>query len=141
MEFIADENYRKLLPDGFYEAQCIKYDAGFFQGKARKLFLIFKILTPGEHFGKDIFMAFNMRYDGKVRAGSKYYKTWVMAYGWRKPSRNAKMSPRIFLNKVCGIKTRTVKPEHNRQKMPDAFWYSVVDYIISINTGNRDVQL
>jgi hypothetical protein len=57
-----------------------------------------------------------------------------MVNGWQKPSRGAKMSPRIFLNKIFKIKTRTVKPPHNRGKMPKDFWYSVVDEIIKVIT-------
>jgi len=58
-----------------------------------------------------------------------------MVNGWRKPSRNAKMSPRIFLNKICRIKNRTVKPLHNKKEMPEDFWYSVVDEIIEVIAG------
>ena len=79
-----------------------------------------------------IFLAFNMRYDVKIKTGSKYYKTWCMVNKWTKPSRNAKMSPRLFINKIYNIKTRTVKPQHNGKDMPEDFWYSVVDEIIEV---------
>jgi hypothetical protein len=55
--------------------------------------------------------------------------------GWRKPSRNSKLSPRLFLNKIYRVKTRTVKPIHNGKKMPKEFWYSVVDEIAEVLTG------
>ncbi|MHA1942744.1 MAG: hypothetical protein ACW97P_13665, partial [Candidatus Hodarchaeales archaeon] len=41
-----------------------------------------------------------IQFDKKIKTGSKYYKTWCMVNGWQKPSRGAKMSPRIFLNKI-----------------------------------------
>lgn len=129
-EIICGKDYWPLIPDGYYEAQCIDYDSGFILGKARKVFLNFRIIDEGEYFGKEIFEAFNMPYDRKFKPGHKYYKAWVMVNGWRIPSRNAKMSPRLFLNKIFKIKTRTVKPEQRKgKKMPEHLWYSVVDYI------------
>lgn len=133
-EFVCSDNYRPLIPNGTYEAQCIKYDNKFVLGKTLKVFLIFKILDLGEHQGKQIFQAFNMPYDRKIKMGSKYYKTWCMVNGWNKPSRNAKMSPRLFINKIFKIKTRTTKPLHNGKEMPENFRYSVVDAILEVIT-------
>ena len=135
-DFVCGDNYKPLIPNGTYEAQCIRFNEKFVLGKTRKLFFIFKILDSGEHFGEEIFQAYNIPYDWKIRSGSKYYKTWVMVNGWNKPSRNAKMSPRIFLNKIYKIKTRTVKPKGpNGKEMPEEFWYSVVDYIGDVVAG------
>jgi len=131
-DFICGEEYKPLIRDGTYEAQCVNYDSKFCLGKARKLFLHFEILTNGEYFGEQIFQAFNMPYNKRIRQGSKYFKTWVMVNNWQKPSRNAKMSPRLFLNKIYRIKTRTVKPTHNGKEMPKEFWYSVVDEILEV---------
>ena len=133
-DFVCAENYMPLIPEGNYEAQCINYDSAFI-AKRRKTFLHFRILEPGPHSGKQIFMAFNMPDEKKIRMGSKYYKTWCMVNGWKKPSKNAKMSPRIFKNKIYKIKTRPVKPKHHGKEMPEDFWYSVVDEIIEVVTG------
>lgn len=130
-EFVCADDPKPLIPNGTYEAQCIKYDSKFVLGKTRKTFLTFKIYI-GEHEGKEIFMAFNMPYNGKIKSGSKYYKTWVMVNEWQNPSRNTKMSPRLFLNKVYKIKTRTVKPPYHGKEMPENHWYSVVDYIVEV---------
>jgi len=132
-ELVCSDDYRPLIPNGIYEAQCIKYDDGFALGKTRKMFLTFKILL-GEHQGKQIFQAFNVPYDKRMKTGSKYYKTWCMVNGWNQPSRNAKMSPRLFINKIFKIKTRTVKPLHNGKEMPESFRYSVVDAILEVVT-------
>lgn len=135
MEFVCDEDYKPLLPNGKYEVQCVDFDNKFCLGKTRKIFLNFKILDPGEYQDKRLFMAFNMPYNGRIKTGSKYYKTWVMVNGWKKPSRNARMSPLLFKGKIYTVKTRTVKPEHNGKPMPDHHWYSVVDEIIEVNAG------
>ena len=133
-EFICADD-KPLLPNGTYEVQCVSYNSGPYLGKTRKMFLYFKIIDSGEHHGKLIFQAFNMPYNGKIKTGSKYYKTWVMVHGWQKPSRNAKMSPKLFLDKVYKIKTRTAKPKHNGKDMPDKFGYSVVDEILEVVAG------
>jgi len=73
-DFACAEDYKPLNPNGIYEAQCFGYDSCFIV-KSRKTFLQFKILDLGENNGKKIFMAFNMPYNGKIRMGSKYYKT------------------------------------------------------------------
>jgi hypothetical protein len=69
---------------------------------------------------------------GKTRKTFLEFVNWVMVNSWNKPSRNAKMSPRIFKNKIYKIKTRTTKPKHNGKDMPENFWYSVVDEILEV---------
>jgi hypothetical protein len=85
--------------------------------------------------GTELFLAFNMAYNGKMPTGNKYFKTWCMVNNWNRPTRNAIMSPRIFKNKVFDILVRTVKPPHNGIAMPKDFYYSVVDSIVKVNTG------
>jgi hypothetical protein len=133
MQIVCDRDPYVWIPDGTYEAQVISYDEKFCIGKARKLFLNFRIVA-GANAGTELFMAFNIPYDQRIRPGSKYYKTWAMVNGWRRPSRNAKMSPRLFLNKVYRVKTRTVRPKHNDREMPGGK-YSVVDSILEVLTG------
>jgi hypothetical protein len=135
MDFVCKDNPRALIPEGVYEAVCTGYDDGFCFGKCRKLFLTFKIITPGPYLGTGLFMAFNMAYTGKIAAGSKYYKTWCLANNWQKPTRNAVMSPRIFKNKSFSVKVKTVKPKHNKAAMPQDFHYSVIEQILNVNTN------
>ena len=85
--------------------------------------------------GKELFLPFNMPYNGKLALGSKYYKSWCMVNGWKKPTRNAKMSPHIFLNKAFEVQVRTVKPQHNGGAMPKDFYYSVIGQLVRVNTG------
>jgi hypothetical protein len=134
MEFVCKDDPRPLIPEAVYEAVCTDYDPSFCFGKSRKLFLNFKIIS-GSHLGKELFMAFNMAYNGKMALGSKYYKTWCMVNDWKPPSRNAIISPRIFKNKVFEVLVRKVKPQHNGNAMPKDFHYSVVDSIVKVNTG------
>jgi len=96
---------------------------------------ILALLTKADITGRDSSWLFNLPFDFRVKSGSKYYKTWVMVNGWMRPSKNARMSPRLFLNKIFKIKTRVVKPKHHDKLMPETFWYSVVDEIIQVIAG------
>ena len=131
MEFQAPATWARI-PDGVYEVECIK------QMRSRppynKIFLNFKIVTPGEHFGIILFKAYNgPSGKGKMPAqGSKYYKDWVMVNNWMKPSRGTKMSPKKFLNKIYEVNTRTVKPKRGKEEMPEPFWYTVVDSLVRV---------
>ena len=128
--------YRERMPDAKYEAQCIDQNVGFITGGHRKLFMIFKITTPGAHLGKEIMKIYNMPIGKPTRMSSNFYKDWVFVNGNRKPSRKDRLSPKIFYNKRMIIKTRTTRPKHcNGQEMSEDFWYSVVHYISEVVTG------
>ena len=55
--FVCGDDYRPLIQNGVFEAQCIKYDSKFVLGKTRKVFLTFRILEHSEHNGKEIFIS------------------------------------------------------------------------------------
>jgi len=133
-EFVCSDD-KEWVPDGEYMVQCFAYNNGFCFGKNPKTFLWFRIINQGEHDNKKIFMAFNTPYDKKIKTGCKYYKTWCMVNDWHKPSRNAAMSPKLFINKIYMVKTRTVIPQHNGKPMPESFKYSIVEEIISVHAG------
>jgi hypothetical protein len=130
MEFLAPEP-RPRIVDGFYEAQCVKYEYG--QRPFPKLYLKFKITEPGEHVGRILFKPYNLPKKGKEWAhSSNFYMDWVWVNNFRQPSRNAKMSPRIFVNKIFKVRTRTTKPKRDGKEMPEQFWYSLVDSLVEV---------
>jgi hypothetical protein len=131
MEFTAKDEDRPLIPAGQYMAKCTKHEENICFGK-RKIFLHFTI-SSGEYMDTQLFMVFNMQYDSAVALGSKYYRSWCMAHG-KKPSRNAEMSPRVFLNKNYVVIVRTVATQYNGSALPDFLHYSVVGEIL--NTGD-----
>lgn len=133
-EFQAASAPKPRIPDSTYEVQCIGDDLKWAYRGSLKLFLRFKITELGEHEGKELFMAFNMPANKRCHATSKYYKTWCLING-SVPSRNAKMSPKLFRNKIFKIKTRTSKPKLDGKEMPEAFWYSVVHSIVGHVAG------
>ena len=130
MKILAPEAWPRIS-DGLYEAQCVKYEYG--QRPYSKLYLKFKITEPGEHIGRILFKPYNIPKNGKKWAQSSfYYKDWVMVNNWQPPSRNAKMSPKIFLNKIFKIRTRTTKPKRDGKEMPEQCWYSLVDVMVEV---------
>ena len=128
-DYVCDQDYRPHVPDGIYDAECIEHSRGFY-GRIPKLFLKFKLVN--EPYGDvELFIVFNMPYDGRIPVGSKYYKTWTKVNG-RLPSRGTKMRPHLFLNKIYRVKTRTAKPKDGDAGLPEYFDYSVVDSILEV---------
>ena len=133
-DYVCDQDYRLHVPDGIYEAECFDCHPGFYAG-VPKLFLRFRLLNVSDkndpNKNVELFMAFNMPYDGRIPVGSKYYKTWTKVNG-RLPSRNARMAARLFMNKLYKVKTRTVKPTDGGEELPQHFHYSIVDSILEV---------
>ena len=137
---------RAWIPDGCYMAKCLTHSKLIPYRNTRKIFLIFEILTE-PYRGEKIFMAFNMGF-GPISPGMKYYKYWVVANNNRVPSRNAKASPRMFINKIYMVTTRTVKPRvgpslrhvndagMEERELPFEAWYSVIDHFELVEMEN-----
>ena len=138
MQFKAADNPRPLIPEGFYEAACIKCDTAYFC-RSPKLFLHFEIIESDLHSGVKLFMPFSMPPDGKLTPGRKYYKAWIRVKGCKQPSRNATMSPKMFLNKLYKIKVKTVKTMDKAGELP-GLKYSLVEYIVEALTGKIDIK-
>ena len=76
---------------------------------------------------------------------SRYYRAWLIANG-RPPSRNARLSPRVFVNKVFRVLVETVKPriqitgENGKQRpgpeYPATHHYSKVSALLSLEVTN-----
>lgn len=134
-DFVADE-IRPLIPEGSYQACCIRIEKGASHFRSLKMFLGFKIVNPGQYMGTELFMAMNLintktgKPFKKVPRGAKYFEQWVIANQNIHPRRNDRMSPAIFKNGIFEAVVRTVKPKFpDGTNKPDSFHYSVVDYL------------
>jgi hypothetical protein len=134
-DFVADE-IRPLIPEGTYQVCCIKIEKGASHFRSLKMFLIFKIVTPGQYMDTELFMAMNLidtktgKPFKKVPRGSKYFEQWVIANNNIHPRRKDRMSPAIFKNGIFEAVVRTVKPKFpDGTEKPESFHYSVVDYL------------
>lgn len=133
--YFADES-RPLIPEGIYQVSCVRFEKASSHFRTLKMFLRFKIVTPGQYMGTELFMAMNLinTKTGKpfkqVPRGSKYFEQWVLANNNIFPLRNDRMSPKIFLNGVFEAMVKTVKPKFpDGTDKPDSFHYSIVDYM------------
>ena len=133
--FIAD-TVRPVMPDGTYHVCCIKIEKGHSHFRSLKMFLTFKIITPGQYMDAELFMAMNLidtktsKPFKKVPRGSKYFEQWVIANHNHHPRRNDRMSAAIFKNGIFLAVVRTVTPKFpDGTDKPDSFHYSVVDYL------------
>lgn len=136
-DFVADE-IRALIPEGAYQVCCIRIEKGASHFRSLKMFLGFKIITPGEYMDTELFMAMNLidtktgKPFKKVPRGSKYFEQWVIANKNIHPLRKDRMSPAIFRNGIFEAVVRTVKPKFpDGTEKPACFHYSVVDYLKS----------
>ena len=128
------EEYRPLIPDGDYIAQCFKYETALSFGNQPKVYLWFKILE-GVQAEKEIFMACSLPKKGKkLTPGFKYYKIWQFVNG-SPPSKGTKLSPRLFKNKIFKIKTETVRRPFGDGEMSESHNYSKVGEIIEVHAG------
>lgn len=134
-DFIAPEK-RPLIPEGKYEAQCIKIEKGYSHSSSRKIFIHFKIVDWMNLDDPQIlFMAMNDP-GGKPSVGTKYYKNWVIANGNKTPERRNRMSMNVFRNQMFEVQVETVKPKFpDGEGMPECFHYSIVRYIKRRLTG------
>jgi len=134
-DFEADE-IRPLIPEGSYQVCCIRIDKAASHFKTFKMFLSFKIVSPGLYMGTELFMAMNLidKKTGKpfkkVPRGSKYFEHWVIANNNIHPHRKDRMSSKIFKEGIFEAVVRTVRPKfQDGTEKPECFHYSIVDYL------------
>lgn len=126
------EDPRPLIPEGSYEAVCIKHEISPYLGKGKKLFLTYQIIQ-GEYMGIKLFQAINHNYNA-FSPSTKYYTEWTIANG-DMPKRKDKMTPRIFKDKAFLVKVKTTKPKYeDGEYKPEKFHYSTVERIIEVLT-------
>jgi hypothetical protein len=134
-DFVAEE-IRPLIPEGTYHVCCIRIEKGASHFRSLKMFLIFKIVIPGQYMDTELFMAMNLidtktgKPFKKVPRGSKYFEQWVIANNNIHPRRKDRMSSAIFKNGIFEAVVRTVKPKFpDGTEKPESFHYSIVDYL------------
>lgn len=134
VELIEDD--KPLLPDGRYEAAYLGHETAFVFQNA-KVFLRFRIVTPGEQFGMEVFRAYratklvgkpckNGKF--KLRRGSDLFTDVARLLDIK--ARPDRLSLHSLKHKVWLIKTRTVVADYKQRPLPDWARYSVVDEIL-----------
>ena len=134
MDFTVESEPRPILPDGIYNAAYVKASRGSYYGP--KLYIHFRIVDEGPCFGVEIFRAYNL-YQKLCRA-SDLYRDLSMIYG-SKVQKNTRLSLKLFRGKVFRIRTRTVTQDRKQTRLPEHERYSVVDQVISMETGGKSL--
>ena len=144
----AWHEHRTKVPPGQYLLKCIKaesariwYEGRGGWGRSGKVILWFEIVQ-GDYMGKVVPMFLPLTNQGKISQGSKYFASWCVANGLRRPSRNRfkEMPVSKFLDKVFDGELVDVKPRYPTGKpKPDLFHYSRVDILYELVIGNPNI--
>lgn len=128
-------NMPNLVPDGEYVMVFSRASVGNFQ-KVGRTFLWFKICTPGDHLGKELYLACRHPADGKRRfgLGSKLVQAATVALG-QLPKRRDRLSTKIFRDKVFRARVRTVVKDAAGRTRPRGSQYSVIDALLTVEVG------
>lgn len=131
-EYSPDSDPRPLIPEGNYEAVCIKCEVKKYLAKGKKLYLHYQIINS-EYAGTVLFEPINYNYKS-FSSATKYYTEWTVASG-RRPQRRDKMSHSVFKDRAFLVKVKTAKPKYNDGAFkPDTLHYSIVDRIVEVYT-------
>lgn len=134
IEFPCNANIPPAIPNGDqYELVYLRAEI-VHQFGAGKLFLRFKMLTPGYWVGQDFFMACTVAKSGKWGPSSKYWLAWVLAAG-KRPNRGDRMSTAIFKNRVFRARMRIVLKTSKQIDRTPQQQYSVVDELLEVRVG------
>jgi hypothetical protein len=74
--------------------------------------------------------------EGRLRVGahSDYRREWIVVTG-RRPSRNDRMSSRVFQGVLAEVEVRTVKTDSKQRPLPKGAWYSVIARVVQVKIG------
>lgn len=129
---IRDEAHA-LVPEGRYEVSFVRAQKHK-QFGGTKLYITFKICSPGPYFGLEIFRAYN--FSDRLTRGLDLYKELTLIYG-KRLRKNTKLSIELFEGKVLEVSVRTVKQNRKQADLPEHLQYSVIDRIVRVVAGGE----
>lgn len=129
----AKEDSRQFIPEGYYEVVCVKAEKKKYFSTT-KLYVTFKVVSPGEYCGLELFKAYNW-YD-PPRRGSDLFKDLSRLYG-KRVTKKTKLPLTLFKNKILRVHVRAVTLDYKQFKLPEHLQYSVIDHLEEICTGPK----
>ena len=126
-----------LIPDGAYEVGFVRAVKPFSVFKEQRVLLYFKIVTPGEHAGKELFMAMRVSpRNGRksMAASSKMAQMCAVAAG-RSTVRHDRLSTKVFAGKYFMANVYTVKTNWRKRLHPEVCRYSAIDILTEQTAG------
>jgi hypothetical protein len=135
-----------LIPDGIYRALCLGHETAIVFRTA-KVFLQFRVVEPGEQFGKMLYRPY--RASGFIRTGkgpgsglriklkarSELFGMLCRVLDLPARTRPDRVGLREMKGKVFKVKTRTVTRDYRQKEIPGFLRYSVVDDVLSLEAG------
>ena len=132
-----------LIPSGKYSVTFLHHELGM-AFKVPRLFLHFRIVTPGNYFGETVYRAFRVRSANvkkkkggafRVSRNSDYVREMVTLLNLR--GRLDRISPLILRDKVLQAEIGEVTRDHKQREIPTALKYSVIRKLICIEAGTQ----
>ena len=116
------------IPEGEYTIGFLRAETGILRGK-RRVFLWFRIVDPGEHVGKELYLCCPVPENGKFGMGSKLVEAWRIAKGqW--PTRRDRLSVNVFRGLYFRAAIKTVMKNQDGEERPVDQHYSKIDHLI-----------
>jgi hypothetical protein len=141
-DFEIEEGSRVFVPPGIYHVAFVDWSTCVLFGKARKLALTFRIVDPGESFGKQVNRWYNTaRLIGrpgphgrfKATKGSDFIADYVRLVGM--PSRTDRASLTKLMPLLIKAEVSTVTTNQVQKEIAEPLRYSVVRRLISVEAG------
>ncbi len=136
IDFPNNGDIPPLLPEGdHYQVSFVGWDQKALWAGEQRMFLFFKIHTPGPYFGAELYMACTIPSKGKWRPSMKYWMNWVLANG-KQPMRKDRLSTKVFRNKIFRARVHKVvkTSEKGISRTPDQ-QYSVIASLLEVLVG------
>lgn len=137
-----DGDQPSLIPPGEYELAFDYFETKILFKKP-KLFVWFKVIKYGDHFGVRV-----PRYYGLRKIIGRYGKGGRFAIGWKSdflreyarlfgaPKRLDRIAMTPFEKVVIVGRIRTVEKGHDQREIHDSLRYSVIDELIRVKDGS-----
>lgn len=125
-----------LIPNGCYRAIFIHHNTKF-MFNSWKVFLWFRIVELGEHFGKEVYAAYraDISKAGKLKIGRRSNLFVMLGRVLEIRLRPDRVSFRDLKHCVLLISTRTVTKDYRQRLLPEWERYSIVDDVLRKETS------
>ena len=129
------------IPEGEYKAVFTHHETAFVF-KTAKVFVWFKLIDPGPHFGKLIYKAFRARNlkakpakNGGFVLNARSDLCLMLCRVLDLKMRPDRISTSSLKGKVLRVSVRTVTHDYKQRAIPEPLRYSVLSEILAAETG------
>jgi hypothetical protein len=126
-----------LIPEGQYEVGYLRASKRFKGFGRDNVFLYFQIVTPGEHFGLELYLPLRIsprKGCTAMAASSKLARSVAVALG-RPASRFDRISTKVFKGKQFRVSVETIEKDSKRNPLPRETHYSVIAMLLEKTAG------